>query len=272
MGKQGGRLTLRRRPARKSAAPKRGAAQKLSVLAIRHLAFEDLGSFETVLRARGFRIGYREAGLDDLGAIDPLAPDLLVVLGGPVGAYEEKIYPFIRDELRILERRLGAKRATLGICLGAQLMARALGVKVYPGPGKEIGWAPIALTAEGLRSPLKHLAPDKCSVLHWHGDTFDLPSGAVRLAATEIFTNQAFALGKHALALQFHAEVTAPNIERWFIGHCHEIAGSPNVTVEDLRAQTARHGPALQVQGPKCLAAWLDAAGLRSHIAAKTKK
>lgn len=245
---------------------------RTGVLAIRHVGFEDLGSFADVLRGRGFKVTYREAGLHDLSAIDALAPDLVVVLGGPIGAYEESLYPFINDELRIIEKRLAAKRPVLGICLGAQMMARALGARVYPGAAKELGWSELSLGDSGRRSPLKHLAPDKTKVLHWHGDTFDLPEGAMLLASTAVTMNQAFAFGKRALGLQFHAEVTARGIERWLIGHAGEIAGTKGTSVTALRAATAANAPALQVQGPKCFEDWLDGAGLRSQIRAKTRK
>ncbi len=274
----------RRKPAakaeakRRRAAPamrraKKGAAKKSPApvaLAIRHVAFEDLGNFESILRERGYRVVYREAGAGDLAKIDALAPALLAVLGGPIGAYEDAAYPFLADEIRLIKARLAAKLPVLGICLGAQLMARALGARVYPGPAKEIGWAAIELTEAGRRSPLKHLAADKARVLHWHGDTFDLPPGATRLAATDQCANQAFALGRYALALQFHAEAPA-GIERWLVGHAHEIASAPGVGAESLRADTARYAPALQRQGPKAFAAWLDAAGLKPHIRRKTR-
>ncbi|HEY4636276.1 MAG TPA: glutamine amidotransferase [Alphaproteobacteria bacterium] len=254
----------------KAAAKKKRPAP--TALAVRHVAFEDLGSLAAVLRGRGFKIGYRDAGRHDLRAVDALKPDLLVVLGGPIGTYEENTYPFLRDEFRLIEKRLAAKRPIIGICLGAQLMAWVLGARVYPGPRKEIGWGPLKLTAEGARSCLKHLSPDQTRVLHWHGDTFDLPQGAMPLASTDVCANQAFSLGKHALALQFHAEVAAKNIERWLIGHACEIAAAPGVSAEDLRAQTRRFAPALEAQGPKCFGAWLDGAGLKSHVSPKTKR
>lgn len=253
---------------------KKGAVKKAPpplVLVIRHVSFEDLGSFEPVLKARGYRVLYREAGVDDLAKTDAQAPALLVVLGGPIGAYEDSAYPFLGDEIRLIKARLAAKRPVLGICLGAQLMARALGARVYPGPAKEIGWGAIELTEEGRRSPLRHLAADKTRVLHWHGDTFELPAGATHLAATHICRNQAFALGRHALALQFHPE--APEtIERWLIGHAHEIAAAPGVSAEALRADAERYAPALQKQGPKAFAAWLDGAGLKPHIKPKIRR
>lgn len=247
---------------------KKPAAAPLA-LAIRHVAFEDLGSFAPVLRRRGFRLVYRDAARHDLAKIDALAPDLLVVLGGPIGAYEENLYPFLMDEIRLIEKRLAAKKPVLGICLGAQLMARALGARVYPGPKKELGWGPLTLTAEGSRSCLKHVAPEKTRVLHWHGDTFDLPKGAVRLASNEVCINQAFAVGRKALALQFHAEPTRPGLEEWFVGHAAEVAGT--VGVKAIRGETAKYAPALEVQGPKCFAAFLDGAGFKSHLPVKRK-
>ncbi len=237
-----------------------GASRR--ALAIRHVAFEDLGSLGDTLRRRGFEISYVEAGVDDLSGRDAAADDLVVVLGGPIGAYETENYPFLVPEIAFIERRLKAARPVIGICLGAQLMARALGARVYAGPAKEIGWSPLSLTAAGAASPLRHLAPEQTEVLHWHGDTFDLPPGAELLASTASYRHQAFAIGRHALALQFHAEVTAIGLERWFIGHAVEIAGVAGLTVPRLRAETARGAERLAAQGPLCFGAWLDAAGL----------
>lgn len=224
---------------------------------IRHVAFEDLDGFAPLLNERGYSAVYHEAGRHDLSALDAHAPDLVVVLGGPIGAYDDDAYPFLRHELRLLERRLAAGRPTLGICLGAQLMARALGATVYPGPRKEMGWMPLTLTEAGRASCLRFLAPEITPVLHWHGDTFDLPPGAVRLASTEICPNQAFLHGTNALALQFHPEVTASGLERWFIGHALEIATTPGMSVARLRADTAGWAATLESQGRLCLDDWL---------------
>lgn len=228
-----------------------------TAVAIRHVCFEDLGSFAAVLSARGFDVAYLDAGVDDLASLDAIAPDLLVVLGGPIGAYEEAIYPFLADELRLLERRLTADRPTLGLCLGAQLMARALGARVYPGPAREIGWIPLSLTEAGRASPLVHLDGKKTSMLHWHGDTFDLPVGAVLLASTGICRHQAFSHGRNALAFQCHPEAQAAHLERWLIGHACEIAAA-GLSAPRLRADSARFGPILEAQGSRCFAAWLD--------------
>src|SRR5579863_4078763 len=122
-----------------------------TVIAIRHVAFEDLGGFESVLRGRGFDIRYVDAATDDLSTLPVAAPEPLFILGGPIGAYEEALYPFLGAELAFIAKRLAAKLPTFGICLGAQLMARALGARVYPARAKELGWAPIALTDAGQK-------------------------------------------------------------------------------------------------------------------------
>jgi GMP synthase (glutamine-hydrolysing) len=228
-------------------------------LAIRHVPFEDLGLLGPLLAARKHAIRYVEAPTADFGPLDALAPDLLVVLGGPIGVYENDRYPFIDAEVALLERRLAAGKPTLGICLGSQLMAKALGARVYPSGVKEIGWAPLELTSEGAGSCLRHLATP---VLHWHGDTFDLPAGAVRLASTPACRNQAFSAGRHALALQFHAEACGQPLEAWFVGHACEIAGTKGTSVPQLRADTQRFSPALEESGRACFGDWLSSVGL----------
>jgi GMP synthase (glutamine-hydrolysing) len=230
-----------------------------AAIAIRHVPFEDLGLLGPLLERRGWRVSYREAGIDDLAARDLTDADLLVVLGGPIGAYEDAAYPWLADELRTIERRLGADKPVLGICLGSQLMARSLGARVYRGPAKEIGWAPLTLTEAGRRSCLAPVGD--MPVLHWHGDTFDLPDGASLLASTALYSNQAFARGERALALQFHLEAGAAGLERWYIGHAAEIGSEPGLTVPDLRAQARRHAAALAPAAERCFTAWLDAIG-----------
>ena len=228
-----------------------------SALAVRHVGFEHVGSLAGVLASAGYALGYAEAGVHALSATGD-TPDLLIMLGGPIGAYEEALYPYLRDELALIERQLEAGKPLLGICLGAQLIARALGADVYPGPAKEIGWAPIVPTADGAGSVLAPLTENDWHVLHWHGDTFDLPAGATRLASTEIAENQAFSLGHNVLALQFHIEAVASEIELWLIGHAAEIAAAPGVEVAAIRAGTARWGIGLETAGRKVFTSWLQ--------------
>lgn len=222
---------------------------------IRHVAFEDLGTLHEALNEAGYRVQYFDAGVDDLAALNKDTADLLVVLGGPIGVYEEADYPFINDEIELLQSRLQNDKPTLGICLGAQLMARALGAQVYPGGRKEIGWSPITLTAAGTAGPLRHL--HTIDVLHWHGDTFDMPPGARHLASSQIYPHQAFAWGATGLALQFHPEVAARGLERWFIGHACELAGVEGLSVSELRRQTAAKAPALTTAARALWQEWL---------------
>jgi GMP synthase (glutamine-hydrolysing) len=232
-----------------------------TALAIRHVPFEDLGSFAPVLRERGFAVAYRDAGLDDLGARDLVDADLLIVLGGPIGVYETRDYPFLKGEIAIIERRLRAGRPVLGLCLGAQLMAKALGARVYKGKRKELGWSPLELTDLGRKSALAELGA-RTAVLHWHGDSFDLPHDAALLGSTRLYANQAFAWRRHALGLQCHIETTTRGLERWFVGHAVEIAGTRGVDAAKLRRETRRLGPRLEERGPRVLKAWLDGLGL----------
>jgi GMP synthase (glutamine-hydrolysing) len=219
-----------------------------------HARFLDLAAFDETLRASGYQIRYFDAGCDDL-TFDPTAPDLVVALGGPIAAYQLEDYPFIADEMSLFQARVAEDRPTLAICLGAQILAQALGARVYPGT-TEIGWAPITLTDAGKRSVLCRVGRDGIPVLHWHADTFDLPKGAERLASTPDAENQAFALGA-TLAVQFHPEVQARHFERWLICNTGQIALMKGHTVRSLRDQAARYADTAALRGQEWLADWL---------------
>jgi GMP synthase (glutamine-hydrolysing) len=229
---------------------------KRTAVAIRHVGFEDLGLLAPLLDARGFSVTYLEASTASAFTAAEAA-DLVIVLGGPIGAYEEASYPFLKAELQILEQRLSRERPTLGICLGAQLMARALGAPVYPGPHKEIGWSALTLSLAGQASCLAAL--EEAPVLHWHGDTFDVPEEAILLASSSLYANQAFAFGKRALALQFHLEADVRGIECWYVGHACELAAA-KISVVELREQGLRHAAVLQTRARRCFDAWLTSA------------
>ncbi len=231
-----------------------------TVLALRHLAFEDLGLLDPLLRRRGAtQVTTLDAGVDDLAGIDLDAVDLLVVLGGPIGAYDDALYPWLADEAALVRRRLASRRPLLGICLGAQLMARALGAPVAPMPHgrQEIGFAPVALTQAGRASPLRAL--QGLSVLHWHGDQFALPAGIENLATTALCPHQAFMPHPAALALQFHLEADPRRIEQWLVGHAAEL-GQAGIDIAALRADAARHGPGLAAALAGVLDAWMPGA------------
>lgn len=226
-----------------------------TVIAIRHLHFEDLGTLEALLTARAYVVRYLDAASDDLRTLDTSAADLLVVLGGAIGAFDEGSYPFIHDELAVICQRLECRRPLLGICLGAQLIARALGAGVTSMGVKEIGFAPLTLTPAGEASPLAALG--KVPVLHWHGDRFDIPDGATRLAGTEICTNQAFSVGHHVLALQCHLEADPHQIERWLVGHAGELAQA-GIDPCALRTKAKALQTDLPLAAQAAFNAWLD--------------
>lgn len=194
-----------------------------TAVAIRHVAHEDLGDFHTPLRTAGYRIEYREAASDALDDASVCEAALLIVLGGPMGVYEQSKYPFLSAELRLIEARLARGLPTLGLCLGSQLVAAAAGSRVHPGDRFELGFAPVALTREGLASALSPLAAG-VPVLHWHGDTYDLPRDAIRLASTPAYREQAFSIGTHTLALQFHPEAGGDGFEDWLSKGASDIA------------------------------------------------
>ncbi|MDR1657393.1 MAG: glutamine amidotransferase [Deltaproteobacteria bacterium] len=226
----------------------------MECLVIQHVSFETLGIFEPILKDSGFNVTYIQAGVDTLSQEQWLKSDLGIILGGPIGVLQLDIYPFLQDELLLTKARLSSGKPLLGICLGAQLMAAALGSAVYPGPEKEIGWGQVEITDEGLKTPLRHLlgAP----VLHWHGDTFVLPSGTKNLASSSITENQAFKAARGQLALQFHPEMDSDRIETWLIGHCCELQGS-KIDPNSIRYDAQTLGSQARTAGESFLKCWL---------------
>jgi GMP synthase (glutamine-hydrolysing) len=227
-----------------------------SAVALRHVAFEDLGLLAPIMEREGWDVSFCEAAVDDLLHHSIKNAELLVVLGGPIGVYDTNDYPFLNSEIALIEYRLSRDLPTLGICLGSQLMAKALGSRVFKGPVKEIGWGLLDLTDEGKSSCLKALHGEDAVVLHWHGDTFDLPRGATRLASNQNYQNQAFAHGRHALALQFHLEADPRQLEEWYVGHAVELAAA-KVSIPDLRAAAQKHAGGLTLRAEQIFGGWL---------------
>jgi GMP synthase (glutamine-hydrolysing) len=230
---------------------------KLAV-ALRHGHFENCGTLEDVLLERGFAIRYVDAWREPLRALDPSEPDLLISLGGPI-AMGNKEPSWIQDELHLIESAVARLTPTIGICFGAQLVARALGARVYRARSRELGWKPLLLTEEGKSSAIATLAPEALSLLHWHADTFDLPQQATLLASTPGVPHQVFQWGDHVIGFQCHPEFRATDIEGWLDGHADDIAGA---NIEQLRRDTARFAPTLVRQARSAFGDWLTAAGL----------
>jgi GMP synthase-like glutamine amidotransferase len=184
-----------------------------TLLALQHIACEPPAAFEDELRSRGFELVRVE-----LDEGDPL-PDWrefagTIVMGGPMGAYEEEAHPWLVEEKRAIRAAAEAGHPVWGVCLGAQLLAGALGASVYPGPEAEVGLLDVELTEAAADDPVFGAAPPRFPTLQWHGDTFDLPSGATLLATSPAYRNQAFAY-RRAYGLQFHLEVSPRLATEW---------------------------------------------------------
>jgi GMP synthase (glutamine-hydrolysing) len=184
---------------------------QLRVHYIQHVPFEGLGCIgewaareNHLLSATRF---FKDEPLPHLSDID-----WLIVMGGPMGIYDEELYSWLKEEKQFLKSAIAANKTILGICLGAQLLANALGAKVVPGKHEEIGWFQVRKTAYGKASGLLAGMPDELVVFHWHGDQFEIPAGNASLAESDICPNQIFQYKDHVLGLQFHFEATPDTI------------------------------------------------------------
>ncbi|MGH7964063.1 MAG: type 1 glutamine amidotransferase [Candidatus Binatia bacterium] len=187
----------------------------MHVHVLQHVPFEGLGSIEVWLMQRGARVTYTR--FFDSAPLPALADiDLIIALGGPMSVNDEKQLPWLREEKRFIVEAVASNRAVLGICLGSQLIASALGSRVYRSAEKEIGWFPV-FAASAVPGPFAF--PASTEVFHWHGETFDLPAGAVRLVSSAACRNQAFQIGARVIGLQFHLETT-PESARAIISNC----------------------------------------------------
>lgn len=185
------------------------------LLVFQHVAHEILGTLDPVLRNSGFRIKYvnfeRHPDITPgLGGYDGL-----IVLGGPMNVDEVERYPNLAREVHSIQSAVRSGMPVLGICLGSQLIAKALGARVYKNEEKEIGWYDLSPTEAGGRDPLMSHFSGTEKIFQWHGDTFAIPHGAVHLAASAACAHQAFRFGHNVYGLQFHLEVDEPMIHRW---------------------------------------------------------
>ena len=213
------------------------------LLVFQHVPFELLGSLNPLLKEAGFRIRYV-----NFGRHPDARPELdgysgLVILGGPMSAYEVE-QGHLATEVGLIRTALEKNLPVLGICLGAQLIAKALGAKVRPNRVPEIGWYGVSLTEEGRKDPLFSHFNNTETLFQWHADTFHIPRKAVRLAGSPDCRNQAFRFGDRVYGFQFHLEVDEPLIERWLSVPVHKAELKnlqPRVTAERIRRETPRN-------------------------------
>ena len=214
-----------------------------TVLVIQHVPHEGPGTFEPVFKRAG-------CSLLPVLASDPTAhwPDLrelagIVLMGGPQSVYEQDRYPYLTRELALLRQALKQELPILGVCLGAQLLAAALGAKVTQNPaGKEIGWYPLTREPGADGDPLFEFFGQTETVFQWHGDAFALPKGAVRMSSSPLCQEQAFRYGDHAYGLQFHVEVTESMIRAWMQANAKELVALRGIIdPAAIRRQNPRH-------------------------------
>jgi GMP synthase (glutamine-hydrolysing) len=225
-------------------------------LIIRHVPYEGVAGYRQPVEAAGYEIDRIDVCDPAFSQLDLTKPDLLIMMGGPMGVYEQDAHPWIRCQMKRLARRLEADRPTLGVCFGAQMIAAAMGAEVYAGPVKEIGFHPVSVHSAVPGNPLGSI--EDVPVLHWHGDTFTLPDGVELLASSHHYAHQAFRRGSNILALQFHAEMGEdPRIHEWIdqspdslrdAGHC----------AQSLRAAHEAHGSRAVAAGRAMIGSWLE--------------
>jgi GMP synthase (glutamine-hydrolysing) len=183
------------------------------LLVLQHIDCEPPGAYEDELLARGLRLE-RVCLYDGDELPDWREYSAIIAMGGPMGTYDGQLYPWLDGELALIAEAVNAGKPFWGVCLGAQLLAASLGAKVAPGPGPEVGVMPVELTPQAAGDPVFAAAPSHFDAFHWHGDTYALPAGAVHLARSRLYEQQAFVF-RNAYALQFHLEITPALVEQW---------------------------------------------------------
>ena len=186
--------------------------KNLRIHTFMHVPFEGLGCINQWITDNSHTVTYTKFYENNiLPEITDI--DWLIVMGGPMGVYDDSQYTWLADEKAFIKKAIESGKVVLGICLGSQLIAEVLGAKVFPNTQKEIGWFNLSQTQEGRNHPLLKGLEKEFTVFHWHGDTFDLPTGSVRLFQSEITVNQGFLYSEKVLGLQFHFEVTADSLK-----------------------------------------------------------
>lgn len=230
---------------------------------IQHIQCETLGIIADALKAEG--VSFESIRPSEGRPVPKELKDAsgLVILGGPMGVYEQDRYPFLRQEIHLIQQALREDKPVLGICLGSQLLATALGAKVKKGKKKEIGWYPVTLTAAALSDPLWRGVEPSFMAYHWHGDIFVLPSGAVSLASSELTECQAFRYGQRAYGFLFHMEVTQKIIEGMVKTFSDELRET-GVNGDEIVERAKDHLPQLQNIGRLVFQRWTGLVPLTS--------
>ncbi|MFQ5329318.1 MAG: type 1 glutamine amidotransferase [Thermodesulfobacteriota bacterium] len=231
------------------------------VIVLQHVEHEGLGILDGLLKGRGFVTEFVRLYLGEKVPETVTGYSALIVLGGPMGLYEEDSYPFLREEVIFIQKAMKEALPTLGICLGAQLIAKAAGAAISSGKKKEIGWYSLGLTDEGREDHLMKSLPHELNVFQWHGDTFDIPDGTTNLASSALFTNQAIRAGRNAYGLQFHLEVTEDMVREWIAVNRGELEGVTHyIDPEAILKDTPYALPLLNQFGEALFSRFLDLA------------
>jgi len=237
------------------------------VFIVRHVPHEGPGLVADALERAGVPFEFVDVFDRPLPRIDREQPAGLVVMGGPMGVHSTDRYPALTHEVEWIRQAVDRQLPLLGICLGSQLLAKALDADVYRAPRKEIGWAPVYATEQTPSDPLLSAVPPTLQVLHWHGDTFDLPAGAAHLASSDVCPHQAFRAGPCAWGLQFHLEVTAAIIEQWLAeaGMRGELEALAGVDAATIRRDTQQHLAAMHAVAAEVFGRFADLCRQRSQ-------
>lgn len=226
-----------------------------TVLALQHVNCETLGTIADALQSAGFRAQYVRPFEGEWvpGTVGDAAG--LVVMGGPMGVYDHPTYPFLLDEMRLIEQAIREGKPVLGVCLGSQLIAAALGATVWKGKRKEIGWHPVTLTGDGAADPLWTGIESPFVAFHWHGDVFDLPPGAISLASSDLTECQAYRYGSKVYGFLFHMEVTDSLIEG-MVGMFSDELREVGIDGRELMGQAKGQLPRLRSIGGQVFRRW----------------